>query len=70
VLDAFGVEKDARGNAKTDRPYFTSREKVFACGDARRGQSLIVTATSDGRQCAAAVDAWLMGRTALTVFAK
>ena len=70
VLDAFGVEKDTRGNAKTDRPYFTSREKVFACGDARRGQSLIVTATSDGRQCAAAVDAWLMGRTALTVFAK
>ncbi len=65
MLDAFGVEKDARGNAKatTDGPgcYATSVPKVFAAGDMRRGQSLVVWAIREGRQCARAVDEFLMG---------
>jgi glutamate synthase (NADPH/NADH) small chain len=65
VLDAFGVAKDARGNAKatTDGAgcYQTSVPKVFAAGDLRRGQSLIVWAIREGRQCARAVDEFLMG---------
>jgi glutamate synthase (NADPH/NADH) small chain len=71
VLDAFGVVKDARSNAKADTEangaaaYATSVGKVFAAGDMRRGQSLIVWAIREGRQCARAVDAFLMGSTAL-----
>lgn len=65
VVDAFGVEKDARGNVKatTDGQgcYQTSVEKVFAAGDMRRGQSLVVWAIREGRQCAREVDAFLMG---------
>jgi glutamate synthase (NADPH/NADH) small chain len=65
VLEAFGVEKDARGNAKatTDGKgsYLTSVPKVFAAGDMRRGQSLVVWAIREGRQCARAVDEFLMG---------
>ena len=65
MLDVFGVEKDARGNAKatTDGQgcYATSVPKVFAAGDMRRGQSLIVWAIREGRQCARAVDEFLMG---------
>lgn len=65
VLDAFGVEKDTRGNAKatTDGEgcYATSKPKVFAAGDMRRGQSLVVWAIREGRQCARAVDEFLMG---------
>ena len=65
VLDAFGVEKDARGNAKasTDSSggYATSVPKVFAAGDIRRGQSLVVWAIREGRQAARAVDEFLMG---------
>jgi glutamate synthase (NADPH/NADH) small chain len=65
ILDAFGVEKDARGNAKaaTDGAgcYATSAPNVFAAGDMRRGQSLIVWAIREGRQCARAVDEFLMG---------
>ncbi len=65
VLDAFGVEKDARGNAKaaTDGAgcYKTSLDKVFAAGDMRRGQSLVVWAIREGRQAARAVDEYLMG---------
>jgi glutamate synthase (NADPH/NADH) small chain len=65
VLDAFGVDKDARGNAKatTDGEgcYRTSVDKVFAAGDMRRGQSLVVWAIREGRQCAREVDAFLMG---------
>jgi glutamate synthase (NADPH/NADH) small chain len=65
VLDAFGVERDARGNAKatTDGKgcYATSISKVFAAGDMRRGQSLVVWAIREGRQCARAVDEFLMG---------
>jgi glutamate synthase (NADPH) small chain len=69
VLDAFGVEKDARGNAKatTDGEgcYATSSAKVFAAGDMRRGQSLVVWAIREGRQCARAVDEFLMGSSTL-----
>ena len=69
VLDGFGVAKDARGNARatTDGAgcYATSVEKVFAAGDMRRGQSLVVWAIREGRQCARAVDEFLMGRSLL-----
>jgi glutamate synthase (NADPH/NADH) small chain len=66
VLDAFGVEKDARGNIKADTEnYRTSVDKVFAAGDMRRGQSLIVWAIREGRQCARAVDEFLMGSSVL-----
>ena len=69
LLEAFGVEKDARGNARatTDGEgcYATSAEKVFAAGDVRRGQSLVVWAIREGRQCAREVDAFLMGRSDL-----
>ena len=65
MLESFGVEKDARGNVKatTDGPgcYATSVPKVFAAGDIRRGQSLVVWAIREGRQCARAVDEFLMG---------
>jgi glutamate synthase (NADPH) small chain len=65
VLEEFGVEKDARGNAKASTDgegcYATSVPKVFAAGDMRRGQSLVVWAIREGRQCARAVDEFLMG---------
>jgi glutamate synthase (NADPH/NADH) small chain len=58
LLDALGVARDARGNC--DAPEFeTSVPGVFAAGDARRGQSLIVWAIDEGRRCARAVDAYL-----------
>ena len=57
-LEALGVERDERGNAAAPA-YATSVEGVFAAGDARRGQSLIVWAIAEGRACAGAVDAWL-----------
>ena len=66
VLDAFGVEKDVRGNVKADTEnYRTSLDKVFAAGDMRRGQSLVVWAIREGRQCARAVDEYLMGSSVL-----
>ena len=65
LLEEFGVEKDARGNAKAATEgadsYATSVPKVFAAGDMRRGQSLVVWAIREGRQCARAVDEFLMG---------
>ena len=69
MLDAFSVQKDARGNAQaaTDGAgcYATSAPKVFAAGDMRRGQSLVVWAIREGRQCARAVDEFLMGHSEL-----
>ncbi|MEJ2174706.1 MAG: glutamate synthase subunit beta [bacterium] len=69
MLDAFGVEKDPRGNAKAttegDGCYATSAPKVFAAGDLRRGQSLVVWAIREGRQCARAVDEFLTGSSEL-----
>jgi glutamate synthase (NADPH) small chain len=65
ILDAFGVDKDARGNARAGTDftggYQTNVEKVFAAGDMRRGQSLVVWAIREGRQAARAVDEFLMG---------
>ncbi|MFA6313393.1 MAG: glutamate synthase subunit beta [Sterolibacterium sp.] len=71
VLEAFGVEKDARSNARADteapgsQAYATNVPKVFAAGDMRRGQSLVVWAIREGRQCAHAVDEFLMGGSTL-----
>ena len=65
VLEAFGVTKDARGNARASTDftggYQTNVEKVFAAGDMRRGQSLVVWAIREGRQAARSVDEFLMG---------
>jgi glutamate synthase (NADPH/NADH) small chain len=65
ILEGFGVEKDARGNAKATTEftggYATNVPKVFAAGDIRRGQSLVVWAIREGRQAARAVDEFLMG---------
>jgi glutamate synthase (NADPH/NADH) small chain len=65
VLDAFGIDKDARGNAKASTDltggYATNVPKVFAAGDIRRGQSLVVWAIREGRQAARSVDEFLMG---------
>ena len=69
VLQAFGVEKDARGNARAGTEdqtgYLTNVPKVFAAGDMRRGQSLVVWAIREGRQAARAVDQFLMGHSTL-----
>ncbi len=69
LLEAFGVDKDARGNAKatTDGAgcYATNVPKVFAAGDVRRGQSLVVWAIREGRQAAREVDAFLTGASEL-----
>ncbi|MGC1816514.1 MAG: glutamate synthase subunit beta [Casimicrobiaceae bacterium] len=66
LLEQFGVERDARSNVKADTDgYRTSIAKVFAAGDMRRGQSLVVWAIREGRQCAHAVDAHLMGASEL-----
>ena len=69
VLEAFGVSKDARGNAKAategQGSYATNVDKVFAAGDMRRGQSLVVWAIREGRQAARAVDEYLTGRSVL-----
>ena len=68
VLDAFGVDNDTRGNAKAhteEGGYITNVAKVFAAGDMRRGQSLVVWAIREGRQAAHAVDAFLMGQSDL-----
>ncbi|MDL1860006.1 glutamate synthase subunit beta [Betaproteobacteria bacterium PRO7] len=69
VLEAFGVERDARGNARAATEgagcYKTGVDKVFAAGDMRRGQSLVVWAIREGRQCARAVDEYLMGSSSL-----
>ena len=69
LVDGLGLEKDQRGNvnATTEGPtsYRTSNPKVFAAGDMRRGQSLVVWAIREGRQCARSVDAFLMGQSVL-----
>jgi glutamate synthase (NADPH/NADH) small chain len=65
VLDAFGVNKDNRGNARASTDfsggYATNVAKVFAAGDMRRGQSLVVWAIREGRQAARSIDEFLMG---------
>ncbi len=65
VLDAFGVDKDARNNAAAptdgEKAYATNVDGVFVAGDVRRGQSLVVWAIREGRQAAREVDMYLMG---------
>jgi glutamate synthase (NADPH/NADH) small chain len=66
MIKDLGLELDARGNVKaTTLDYHASRPKVFAAGDMRRGQSLVVWAIREGRQAARAIDEYLMGETAL-----
>lgn len=66
VLSSFGVEADGRGNVRANTDdYATSVPKVFAAGDMRRGQSLVVWAIREGRQAARSVDEFLMGATTL-----
>jgi glutamate synthase (NADPH/NADH) small chain len=69
LRDANGLELDARGNVQGStegaQAYVTTVDGVFAAGDMRRGQSLVVWAIREGRQCARAVDEWLMGRSDL-----
>jgi len=61
MIEQLGVELDARGNVKTNERYMSSVAGVFAAGDMRRGQSLVVWAIAEGRKAARGVDAWLMG---------
>ena len=66
LLNKLDIKLDQRGNVAADtRSYKSSRDKIFACGDMRRGQSLVVWAIREGRQCAHAVDEFLMGETTL-----
>ena len=69
MLDLFGVDKDQRGNVKATTEgkdaHVTSKAKIFTAGDMRRGQSLVVWAIREGRQCARAVDEFLMGTSTL-----
>ncbi len=69
MLEELGVELDSRGNVKGstegDRAYYTSLDKVFSAGDMRRGQSLVVWAIREGRQCARSIDEYLMGSSEL-----
>ena len=66
MIASLGLDLDSRGNVKADTlGYQSSRRKVFAAGDMRRGQSLVVWAIREGRQCAHSVDAFLMGASTL-----
>jgi glutamate synthase (NADPH) small chain len=67
LLDALGVALDARGNVATDQKYMSSVPGVFAAGDTRRGQSLVVWAIAEGRKAARGVDEYLMGSSKLPV---
>lgn len=64
MIDELQVELDERGNVKTEN-YMTTQEGIFAAGDIRRGQSLVVWAISEGREAARAIDTWLMGHSDL-----
>ena len=66
MLNELGIELDERGNVRAaERSYQTNIPKVFAAGDIRRGQSLVVWAISEGRECARKVDEFLMGQSLL-----
>jgi glutamate synthase (NADPH/NADH) small chain len=65
MLEQLGLALDERNNVQTSARYQTSVEKVFAAGDMRRGQSLVVWAISEGREAARAVDEYLMGQSSL-----
>ena len=65
LLTDLGVQLTDRGNVGVDRTWMTNVAGVFSCGDMRRGQSLVVWAIWEGRECARAVDQFLMGHTDL-----
>jgi glutamate synthase (NADPH/NADH) small chain len=66
MLNELGLEFDGRGNVKANtEDYRTSKDKIFSAGDMRRGQSLVVWAIREGRQCARSVDEYLMGSSEL-----
>ena len=65
MIKNLGVQLDARGNVAADKDYMTSEPGIFAAGDMRRGQSLVVWAISEGRQAARGVDQYLMGSSEL-----
>jgi glutamate synthase (NADPH/NADH) small chain len=66
MIEQSGVELDQRGNVRANTvDYRTSVPKIFVAGDMRRGQSLVVWAIREGRQCARAIDKFLMGTTLL-----
>jgi glutamate synthase (NADPH) small chain len=65
LIDELGVELDARGNVAADQRYMSSKPGVFAAGDTRRGQSLVVWAIAEGRKAARGVDEFLMGTSKL-----
>ena len=65
MIEQLGVELDARGNVAADENYMTSVPGVFAAGDMRRGQSLVVWAIAEGRKAARGIDRYLMGETRL-----
>ncbi|GIQ63026.1 hypothetical protein PACILC2_15940 [Paenibacillus cisolokensis] len=66
LIDQFGLERDRRSNVKAEYgKYRTNVDKVFAAGDMRRGQSLVVWAINEGREAAREVDRYLMGSTML-----
>jgi glutamate synthase (NADPH) small chain len=69
MIEQLGIKLDARGNVATDAHYMTSIPGVFAAGDMRRGQSLIVWAISEGRKAAAGMDKYLMGSAAVAAHA-
>jgi glutamate synthase (NADPH/NADH) small chain len=65
MIDQLGVELDQRGNVKTGHDYQSSTKGIFAAGDMRRGQSLVVWAIAEGRKAARSIDEHLMGSTRL-----
>jgi glutamate synthase (NADPH/NADH) small chain len=65
MVEALGVKLDARGNVEADANYMTAAPGVFAAGDMRRGQSLVVWAIAEGRKAARGIDKYLMGETHL-----
>ncbi|MCC6265772.1 MAG: glutamate synthase subunit beta [Bryobacterales bacterium] len=70
IADQLGYELDARGNAKADANYMTTAPGVFAAGDVRRGQSLVVWAIAEGRSAAHAVDTYLVGASSLPIVSR
>ncbi|MBU1864407.1 MAG: glutamate synthase subunit beta [Candidatus Omnitrophica bacterium] len=65
LIKALGIKLDSRGNVETDKDFMSSRKGIFAAGDMRRGQSLVVWAIAEGRHAAHSIDAYLMGESNL-----
>ena len=65
LIQELKLDLDQRGNVKTDEKFMTSKKNIFACGDMRRGQSLIVWAIAEGRRAAYQIDKYLMGQSTL-----